>query len=135
MLVTDHLRFLLPALWDLYPREDMFTVPLVFIVAGLAGKGYAKAYALSLSAAAPREPVSAASAELAAAGLSARELEVAALLARGLTYKVIRSQLGISEGTVQSHVSSVYRKIGVNCKEDLIIRFGSALCGDRKPII
>jgi DNA-binding CsgD family transcriptional regulator len=52
--------------------------------------------------------------------LSPRESEVAALLADGATYKEICWRLGISIGTVQSHVSVIYRKLGVNCKEDLM---------------
>lgn len=52
--------------------------------------------------------------------LSPREAEVAALLAAGATYKELCWKLRIKMGTAQSHVSSVYRKLGVNCKEDLM---------------
>ena len=54
------------------------------------------------------------------AGLSPREVEVARLLADGVTYKDICWKLRIRMGTVQSHVVSVYHKLGVNCKEDLM---------------
>jgi DNA-binding CsgD family transcriptional regulator len=54
------------------------------------------------------------------AGLSPREEEVAVLLASGATYKELCWRLRIKQGTAQSHVSSVYRKLGVNCKEDLM---------------
>jgi DNA-binding CsgD family transcriptional regulator len=57
---------------------------------------------------------------LASAGLSAREAEVARLLASGVAYKEIAWRLGIKMGTVQSHVMGVYRKLGVACKEDLM---------------
>ena len=58
--------------------------------------------------------------ESAMAGLSLREVEVARLLADGATYKDICWTLRIRMGTVQSHVVSVYHKLGVNCKEDLM---------------
>jgi DNA-binding CsgD family transcriptional regulator len=54
------------------------------------------------------------------AGLSPREEEVAVLLASGATYKELCWKLRIKQGTAQSHVSSVYRKLGVNCKEELM---------------
>jgi DNA-binding CsgD family transcriptional regulator len=52
--------------------------------------------------------------------LSPREAEVAALLAAGATYKELCWKLKIKMGTARSHVSNVYRKLGVNCKEDLM---------------
>ncbi|MGC4091487.1 MAG: LuxR C-terminal-related transcriptional regulator [Polyangiaceae bacterium] len=45
-------------------------------------------------------------------GLSARELEVLTLLARGKTNKEIAALLGISARTVQNHVAHIYDKIG-----------------------
>jgi DNA-binding CsgD family transcriptional regulator len=53
-------------------------------------------------------------------GLSPRETEVTALLADGATYKEISWRLRISMGTVQSHILSIYQKLKVNCKEDLM---------------
>jgi len=57
---------------------------------------------------------------LARTGLSAREAEVARLLASGIAYKEIAWRLRIRMGTVQSHVMAAYRKLGVSCKEDLM---------------
>ena len=37
-----------------------------------------------------------------------------ALVADGLTNKVIARRLGISEGTVKAHLSSAFRRIGVS---------------------
>ena len=46
-------------------------------------------------------------------GLSEREREVLAKVARGLPNKLIARELGISEKTVKTHLTSVYRTIGV----------------------
>ncbi len=45
--------------------------------------------------------------------LSEREREVLAMVARGLPNKLIARELGISEKTVKTHLTSVYRTIGV----------------------
>ncbi len=49
----------------------------------------------------------------AAPALTARELEVLRLIARGLPNKQIASQLGLGLRTVESHVSSVLGKLGL----------------------
>jgi len=46
-------------------------------------------------------------------GLSEREREVLALVARGLPNKLIARELSISEKTVKTHLTSVFRTIGV----------------------
>jgi DNA-binding NarL/FixJ family response regulator len=46
-------------------------------------------------------------------GLSEREREVLALLLEGLPNKLIARRLGISEKTVKSHLTRVFREIGV----------------------
>ena len=48
-----------------------------------------------------------------AEGLSARELQVLSLVARGLANKQIGRSLGISERTVKAHLGKVFRQIGV----------------------
>ena len=48
-----------------------------------------------------------------AAGLSAREREVLALVAQGLPNKLIARRLEISEKTVKSHLTRVFAQIGV----------------------
>ena len=50
------------------------------------------------------------------AGLTARELEVLALLARGRSVKQIATDLVIAPKTADSHVQRVYRKIGVSTR-------------------
>jgi PAS domain S-box-containing protein len=46
--------------------------------------------------------------------LTARELELVALAAQGLSARDMSEQLNLSESTVKSHFTSVYRKLGVS---------------------
>ena len=50
------------------------------------------------------------------AGLTDREVEVLRLLARGALKKQVARRLGIGEGTVHTHVTHIYEKIGVNSR-------------------
>jgi DNA-binding NarL/FixJ family response regulator len=50
------------------------------------------------------------------AGLTAREVEVLRLLARGLTSKQAAQRLEISPKTVGRHVESIYSKIGASTR-------------------
>ena len=50
------------------------------------------------------------------AGLTEREAEVIALLARGLQTKQIAGALGISAKTADRHIEHAYRKIGVSTR-------------------
>jgi len=50
------------------------------------------------------------------AGLTAREVEVLRLVARGLTDTQIAELLVISHRTVTTHLSSIYNKLGVNSR-------------------
>lgn len=52
--------------------------------------------------------------------LSARELEVLALLVQGRSRALIRETLTISKGTVDSHINHIYSKVGVSSKDELI---------------
>ena len=49
-------------------------------------------------------------------GLSARELEVLAHLSRGATNRAIADALGISERTVDRHVSNIFAKLDVSSR-------------------
>ena len=55
--------------------------------------------------------------------LSARELDVLRLLAEGLTDREIATALAISPRTVESHVSSVLRKLGVRNRAEAAQRY------------
>ena len=53
-------------------------------------------------------------------GLSRREREIARLLVAGRTARSIAASLVISERTVETHVASIYRKLGVQNRHDLV---------------
>ena len=53
------------------------------------------------------------------ADLTPRELDVLRLLCDGSTYVNVAAALGIGVGTVQSHVKSIYGKMGVASKTEL----------------
>lgn len=53
-------------------------------------------------------------------GLSARETEVFMLLAKGRGIEHIQGKLYISGHTVKSHIYNIYKKIGINSREELI---------------
>ena len=54
--------------------------------------------------------------------LSRREREVALLASRGQTAAEIASHLFLSKRTVESHLASIYAKLGVGSKTELIRR-------------
>jgi DNA-binding NarL/FixJ family response regulator len=56
------------------------------------------------------------------ARLSPRELEIVNLLARGLLYKEIADQLGISMGTVRTHIGRVYEKRHVRSRAEVMLK-------------
>jgi DNA-binding NarL/FixJ family response regulator len=54
--------------------------------------------------------------------LTPRQRDVAVLLVRtGLSYKQIAAQLDVREGTVRTHVESVYRALDVHSRAELTI--------------
>ena len=53
-------------------------------------------------------------------GISKRELEVINLVARGMTNTEVGRELYISENTVENHLKSIYRKLGVKNRASLI---------------
>ena len=55
------------------------------------------------------------------AHLTPREIEVLHLLARGLSNKEIGAQLGVVEGTVKIHITSVFNKLGVSDRTQALI--------------
>lgn len=54
--------------------------------------------------------------------LTPRELEVVRLLSQGCTYGRIADRLGISEGTVTSHIKNAYRKLDVHTAAAAVFR-------------
>jgi two-component system, NarL family, nitrate/nitrite response regulator NarL len=58
--------------------------------------------------------------------LTPREIEVVKLVARGLRNKAIADDFSVSEGTVKTHLHSVFEKMGVRSRAELI-----AYCHER----
>ena len=54
--------------------------------------------------------------------LTAREVAVLGMLARGCTYAQISDRLGMSSHTVASHVKSIYRKLDVHSARSAVWR-------------
>ena len=52
--------------------------------------------------------------------LTPRELEIALMVAQGLHNKEVGARLGISEGTVKIHLHSVYEKLKLNGRAELV---------------
>jgi len=61
-------------------------------------------------------------AALGPSSLTRRERDVARLAAQGLSAKEIAERLFVGERTVESHLGSVYAKLGVDSKLDLVRR-------------
>jgi DNA-binding NarL/FixJ family response regulator len=59
--------------------------------------------------------------------LTPREQEVVERLARGETNALIASDLGITEDTVKTHLTSIYRKLGVTNRTEAIATYLGAL--------
>ncbi|MBV8216844.1 MAG: helix-turn-helix transcriptional regulator [Solirubrobacterales bacterium] len=58
--------------------------------------------------------------------LTARELEVLRLLARGQTNLEIARTLVVREGTIKYHVKNILRKLGATSRADAVARFARA---------
>jgi len=55
-----------------------------------------------------------------ALGLTAREADMALLIAKGLSNKEIAADLGLSESTVRTHIYNLYRKAGARSRVELL---------------
>ena len=63
--------------------------------------------------------------------LSVRERELVLLVAEGLSNKEIAGQLDISERTVETHVQSIFRKLGIHKRIRLAVLVNQLV--DRLP--
>jgi two-component system NarL family response regulator len=59
------------------------------------------------------------------AGLTAREHEVAVLLARGMSNRQIAETLIITEKTAKNHVQRVLEKVGLHSRSELAAQAGA----------
>jgi DNA-binding CsgD family transcriptional regulator len=64
-------------------------------------------------------------------GLSPRECQVAALVARGHSTKEIAARLGISAYTVQDHLDNASVKVGVRGRRALLAKLFFDCCAPR----
>jgi len=55
--------------------------------------------------------------------LSARESEILSLLAKGLSYKQIADNLGLSPFTVNNHLRKIYGKLHVQTRTEAVVKF------------
>jgi DNA-binding NarL/FixJ family response regulator len=65
----------------------------------------------------------------AADALTARELDVLRLLARGQSNLEIARALVVREGTVKYHVKNILRKLGATSRADAVSRYARAAGG------
>jgi len=54
--------------------------------------------------------------------ITRREGEVVHLVSQGLPNKLVAKELGVREGTVKIHLHSIYRKLRVSNRTELILR-------------
>ena len=65
--------------------------------------------------------------------LTARELQIAVLIAQGFDSKSIGRRLGISPHTVTTHRAHIYSKLGVNSRIRLATRIAGTVALHRRP--
>jgi DNA-binding NarL/FixJ family response regulator len=63
--------------------------------------------------------------------LTEREMEIATLLARGISNGAIASDLFISEKTVKNHINRIYAKLGVTTRAEAIAMWLGVVGADR----
>ena len=57
------------------------------------------------------------------AALSDWQREVVVLVCRGLPNRLIADTLGVSEGTIKSHLRTIYETLGIQSRIELMIMF------------
>ena len=67
-----------------------------------------------------------------AGGLTQRESEVLVILARGSGLAKVQEELFISQGTAITHRNSIYRKLDVHSRQELLDRIDALRAGGRQ---
>jgi DNA-binding NarL/FixJ family response regulator len=67
------------------------------------------------------------------AELSTREQEILRLLARGHAYKEIADELGVSIGTINTHIRRIYQKLHVKSRSEAVALFAPFPSEPRPP--
>ena len=102
----------------------LFVLAVVFVAANVWGMRRALQHDASESVAggsgAASARVDALAALAAERGLTGREAEVLELVCSGYSARHAGERLGISESTVVSHVTHIYRKLGVSSRQELV---------------
>jgi DNA-binding NarL/FixJ family response regulator len=96
----------------------------------LAGGVYVPTAALTSP---PPPPGGAARRRARAEALTPRQLEVLVLLSRGLTNREIAGTLGIAEGTVKTHVRTLFEALDVSNRTEATLVMGELGLEDRGP--
>ena len=104
------------------PKSSRSAVILGAVRLVLAGDIYVPRRALDAPAA-PSEPAQAPpeTRRRRATGLTPRQLEVAQLIAKGLTNREICGVLGIAEGTVKAHVTAILEGLDVSNRTEAVM--------------
>lgn len=87
----------------------------------LAGDIYAPACPSTTCEDGLRDVLPAAFRALQQSGLTARQLEVARLLAQGCANKAIAGRLGMSESTVKVHIAAIFRALNVSNRTEAVL--------------
>lgn len=67
-------------------------------------------------------------------GLSAREREILRLLARGFAYKEMADSLGLSIGTINTHIRRIYQKLQVRSRSEAVALFAPFPSEPKAPL-
>jgi DNA-binding NarL/FixJ family response regulator len=103
------------------PKSDTAAVILQAVRLVLSGGTYAPLRLLGGEGRTTNGTASAERQEAPSHGLTQRQLEVLALLARGLPNKLIARELGLSEGTVKVHLLAIFRALDVSNRTEAVI--------------
>ena len=103
------------------PKSDTAAVILQAVRLVLSGGTYAPLRLLGGRDRTASGAVSAQRQEAPNHGLTQRQLEVLALLARGMPNKLIARELGLSEGTVKVHLLAIFRALDVSNRTEAVV--------------